>query len=137
MPSCEMRRALAFLLAFCSASCNLSHQPVFLEQRRPAGVSAKAVLVPGPKGGWWQVCDPPVDRAANIWCSIYNWGGETLYAELFVAVDQNGIDRHEVQIDPAAKLVGSSWINLKGGRILVPGSRAAELRRFLMDTSSK
>ncbi len=126
-----------FSLALFAGSCNLAHQPIFLEHRRPANVPDKAVLVPGPKGGWWQNCNPPIEPSVEVTCTIFNWGGDMLYSEMFVATDGKQIDRRDVEIDSAAKLVGSSWINLKAGRVLVPRSRAEELRRFLAGPDAK
>lgn len=108
----------------------MTNRSELLENRRPAGVPKTAVFAPGPKGGWWQLCTPPSVPTTKVSCKIYNWGGGVLYDELFVATDGKLVDRHEVEIDPSANHIGSSWIYLKDGRILVPTSRATELREF-------
>lgn len=120
---------LVCLMIFVATACRRAQQP-------PDGVPASAVFVPGPKGGWWQVCVPPEEMSLQVSCSVYNLHGETLYSESFVAVDQQPLPSN-LAIDPTANLVGPAWINLKGGRILFPGSRANELRRFLAGTISQ
>ena len=119
---------LIFLI-FVVTACRLT-------QRRPDGVPSDSVWVPTPKGGLWQVCEQPVQASIQVRCSIYNSGGKILSEEDYVAVDRMSVGP-KVVIDPTANLVGTQWINIKAGRILVPVSRATELRRFLEGSASK
>ena len=99
----------------------------------PATVPKTAFLVPnGVSGGWYQACDLDAQRDH---CRIWNFGGKILYDEEFVPYDSGPpVAANELRI--VDRNSGPDRVTLQNGRILIPKSREADLRRFLDRTTS-
>lgn len=125
-----------FFMLQCTG-CYWSNQPVYLEYRRPANVPLDAVLVQLAKGGVWQRCEA-VSTTGQTRCQIFTWKGGLLYDEIFLPYDQGPTpEAPDLKIPSYVPAVGSDWVCLQNGRILLPMSRFDELKAFLSKGSSK
>jgi len=99
-----------------------------LERSRPRNVPKGATHV-GPAIGWWQYCTYDPERDADT-CHIWNRGGLILEEGEFVSYDGGPAAKADaLQISDVN--CGTNCVSLQTGRILIPKSREADLRRFL------
>jgi hypothetical protein len=129
MKRATILRTLCHLTAFLllSGALGCSDQPFFLSYRRPANVPADAVVVYLAKTGVWQRCSFDSSDNQNR-CQIYNWKGNLLLDEVFLAYDGRGpVSTGELKIPHHAPRAGPYWVNLGNGRILIPKSRSIKL----------
>lgn len=95
----------------------------------PPNVPKSAFLVPHWSGGWYQECQFDPDTKKN-YCQIWNFGGLTLYDEEFVPYDA-GPPVPPDQLSIVDRSSGPDRVTLASGRILIPKSREADLRKLL------
>lgn len=95
----------------------------------PPNVPKSAFLVPNWSGGWYQDCQFKPETGKNH-CRIWNFGGSTLYDEEFVPYDA-GPPVPADQLRIVDRNSGPDRVTLATGRILIPKSREADLRKFL------
>jgi len=105
-----------------------------MDYQWPSNVPKTAFLVPNWSGGWFQQCEYDAVAHAN-YCRIWNYGGLILYNEEFVPYDAGPAAPPE-QLKIVDRMSGSDRVTLKNGRILIPKSREADLRRFLDSSKS-
>jgi hypothetical protein len=99
-----------------------------LERRRPKSVP-KAAIYTGGAVGWWQFCTYDSMRRTNH-CQIWNLRGIVLEDDDFVSYDNGpAVIEPQAQIDP--KQGNPYMVTLQNGRILIPKSREADMRRGL------
>lgn len=120
----QLRGLLTILLLLLSIACR---------QERPAGVPQRAIFIPAGKGGFWQACRFE-ERQRTDHCQIYNKGGQVLYDETFIPLDEGEVagamDLVIAQYDQPPH-GGPDRICLKNGRVLIPSSDADRLKGFL------
>jgi hypothetical protein len=95
----------------------------------PTNVPKTAFLVPNWSGGWFQQCAYDAVSQTDH-CRIWNFRGLILYNEQFVPYDA-GAAAPTDQLVIVDRGSGPDRVTLKNGRILIPKSREADLRRFL------
>lgn len=95
----------------------------------PPNVPKAAFLVPNFSGGWYQACTFNAEGQQNH-CRIWNFGGQILYDEEFVPCD-SGPPVATNQLRIVDRNSGPDRVTLQNGRILIPRSREADLRKFL------
>jgi hypothetical protein len=105
-----------------------------LERSRPPNVRKEAVHV-GPAIGWWQYCIYDPEQDADT-CRIWNRGGLILEEGEFVPYDGGSSAKADaLQISDVNS--GPDRIGLLNGRILIPKTREAEMKRFLDGLTGK
>jgi hypothetical protein len=99
---------------------------------RPAEVPPEATYVAGGKvGGWWQQCSPGAAGKA-VHCRIWNAGGLVLADEEFLPYDGGAPpSAEELRISAAPTFPGPDRIYLTNSRVLLPGSRFDQLKKFV------